>query len=138
MKLQINDSMENSECNRTLATAFLISPCFITLPWLGLSTLHPCPVIICRCYLPSICCNLKDSETCSHPAPLTLPQSPLQWSSRSFQGEHWVQEDELKCKREWKSRIFMLTWGIDCNLSQPLFGDSCYNSLKSKYLSCGL
>lgn len=133
VRLQINESVGNSVCNRTLPTAPLMSPCFITLPWLGLSTLHPCPVIICRCYLLSICC--KDSENRSHSGSLTLPQTPLHRALKSFQREHWEQEDELKCRREGKSRTFMSTWGIQCNLMQPLFDDSCFNSLKSKYLS---
>lgn len=47
---------------------------------------------------------------CSTPPP---PASSEQ-GSKSFQREHWEQEDELKCKKEQKRGTFMLTWGMDC------------------------
>ena len=100
-----------------------VSPCFVALPRLGLSTLHPCPVIICRCYLPRICCNLEDSVTCSHPAPhpACLPP-PLHWGAESFQREHWENRRHgWRCSREQNSSPFIVIGTIDCKLLQPLW-----------------
>lgn len=58
-----------NSCNSSVCP----SPTLISLLQLGLSTLHPCPVIICRCYLPSRCCNLWDPKAYSHPALAALP-----------------------------------------------------------------
>lgn len=61
---------------------------------------------------------------CLTPAP--PPPSSSAQGSKSFQRKQGHQDNELKCKREQKRGTFMLTWGMDCNLLQPLFDDSCF------------
>ena len=87
-----------------LPESCLPSPCFVTLPQPSLSTFHPCPVIICRCYLPGICCNLEDSEACSHPP--TSPSAVLPKGALRTADLDWNAKGN-----EGKPRPFLFLWG---------------------------
>lgn len=103
--------------------------------WHGLSTLHPCPVIISRCYLPSICCNLWDSERCSHPAALALLQ-PLCAGAAGRPSRTGTENrtEGPKRRRGRESRTLTRTWGPDCNLSQVQFDDCCFNTAEKVHI----
>lgn len=117
---------ERVSAAKHLPESCLPSPCFVALPQPGLSTFHPCPVIVCRCYLPSICCNLEDSEACSHP-----PTSPSATRAHSpSKGSPENGRRRLKCRREWRNTwSFWVTMRQGLSSLEPPFDDSCFSTV---------